>query len=772
GKTSFLRLLLDTSDIAPSNSKDQLTAVAKFVQGSSGHTSFFRTTSVDIDLGPTHSVALNLIDSPSLDFRDDAAADRTIADTLRVIDHRFMEGLEDDRKAHTGDRYVHLCIYFLDPDTIVPPSVRLPVPRTRTNSFSQPEQEPVILEPPVTSHVRPTLPAADIATIRQLSARVNVLPVIARADMLSNERLAAVKLAVRHDLADAGIGFGIFDVDNHHPIAPPSTQPAAAANGYGPTPPAHLNGGSTSAATSPPTSPVSPSMLRLPYALVSPDIYSHSEGVARIPPSRHELVQQYTPSSTKISRRGRFLRHYRWGTLDVLDPAHSDFVPLRNAIFHHMETLQKYTREYLFEKFRSDYIQQQQQQQRPPSRQHPTSHSLTHSHSLPHSHSPHAISHLTHPHPLGHMPGLASHPARPILAIDTQPPPQHPTQGLHHPQPLSSIGRPGQPNPANKARSKKITVACNFCRSRKLKCDGGRPACGQCLKRSNPCDYAPQNKRRNTLRQRRPDTAPSRPGDDDDDNSTGAPPPPQHQPHPSLHHHSDRDPHPRHLREREPPIPSSHQNPLPLPSQLPPHGGNSSGRPFFPDNELPHIATLSLPDRSSPSTPGPMSAPSLPPIRPASDHQAALRKRAATVPGKTGTGRGSGTGPKVVACNSCRARKTKCDGAHPACASCARRQVVCLYVHDVNGNASRDPSSGAASSLKKQDDDSPRSLSPPSSRMLMTPTTAEMDLKRPLPMEHLDRDVDMRSPHDGIDMRAVKKMRMEEGRTVAPAGIP
>lgn len=261
--------------------------------------------------------------------------------------------------------------------------------------------------------------------------------------------------------------------------------------------------------------------------------------------------------------------------------------------------------------------------------------------------------------------------------------------------------------------------------ARKLKCDGGRPACGQCLKRSNPCDYAPQNKRRNTLRQRRPDTAPSRPGDDDDDNSTGgdynresgnedgrsevslspdvralplagsvsapisrrgsnldkrerevgyithhplppilgrddlsvpsrAPPPPQHQPHPSLHHHSDRDPHPRHLREREPPIPSSHQNPLPLPSQLPPHGGNSSGRPFFPDNELPHIATLSLPDRSSPSTPGPMSAPSLPPIRPASDHQAALRKRAATVPGKTGTGRGSGTGPKVVACNSCR----------------------------------------------------------------------------------------------------------------------
>ena len=28
------------------------------------------------------------------------------------------------------------------------------------------------------------------------------------------------------------------------------------------------------------------------------------------------------------------------------------------------------------------------------------------------------------------------------------------------------------------------------------------------------------------------------------------------------------------------------------------------------------------------------------------------------------------------------ARKTKCDGAHPACASCARRQLDCIYVYD------------------------------------------------------------------------------------------
>src|SRR5258707_3797817 len=39
--------------------------------------------------------------------------------------------------------------------------------------------------------------------------------------------------------------------------------------------------------------------------------------------------------------------------------------------------------------------------------------------------------------------------------------------------------------------------------ARKLKCDGGRPACHQCLKRSNPCDYMVPQKRRGGMRQRR-----------------------------------------------------------------------------------------------------------------------------------------------------------------------------------------------------------------------------------------------------------------------------
>lgn len=326
-------------------------------------------------------------------------------------------------------RRVVRCVYFLDPDQIIPSSIPAPpapvVSRTRTNSFSQPEQEPVILEPPVTNnplHYKPTLPPLDVLCIRRLSARVNVLPVIARADVLPNDRLLAIKMAVRRDLADAGIGFGIFDMDVPYqlPDEIALSKGSDPSNGYG------VQSNPTAAASSPPTSPNPLSMLRLPYALISPDLYAHSDGVPRMTLSRSDLVQTYTPSQyshppSKLVR-GKFTRIYRWGGLDVLDPTHCDYAHLRSAIFHHMEvctllngydctrlirfpfvsfsqTLQKYTREYLFEKFRADYkLPPHQQQPLPASR--------------------HSLAHLSSSH--SHLPSLGQ-PSRPVLAIDTAP---------------------------------------------------------------------------------------------------------------------------------------------------------------------------------------------------------------------------------------------------------------------------------------------------------------------------------------------------------------
>ncbi|EIW81064.1 hypothetical protein CONPUDRAFT_165291, partial [Coniophora puteana RWD-64-598 SS2] len=205
GKTSFLRLLLDTSNISCAATKDQLASVAKFVQGCSGHTSHIRHASVNVDLEPDSSssppqtISMTLVDTPSLDSADESASDITLHEILRHVDSRYAEGLDDERRAQTGDSHIHLCIYFLDPDTIVPPSMSAPPPplvnRPRASSFTRSEPEPVILEPPVPSHhpvlSRPTLPPQEVNIIRRLSSRVNVLPVIACADTLTNDRLAA-----------------------------------------------------------------------------------------------------------------------------------------------------------------------------------------------------------------------------------------------------------------------------------------------------------------------------------------------------------------------------------------------------------------------------------------------------------------------------------------------------------------------------------------------------------------------------------------------------
>jgi hypothetical protein len=100
GKTSFLRLLLDTSDISQMATKDQLASIAKFVQGSSGHTSHIRTASFDIELdaqfnSASQRLTLSLVDTPSLDFSEETSAERLVSELLRHVDSRFAEGLED-----------------------------------------------------------------------------------------------------------------------------------------------------------------------------------------------------------------------------------------------------------------------------------------------------------------------------------------------------------------------------------------------------------------------------------------------------------------------------------------------------------------------------------------------------------------------------------------------------------------------------------------------------------------------------------------------------
>lgn len=98
-----MRLLLDTSVVSPRTTKEQLASVAKFVQGCSGHTAYTRTASLDITIdidgtGQQRPLGLTLIDTPTLDFKDEQVAERILGETARLIDARFNEGLDDVRR--------------------------------------------------------------------------------------------------------------------------------------------------------------------------------------------------------------------------------------------------------------------------------------------------------------------------------------------------------------------------------------------------------------------------------------------------------------------------------------------------------------------------------------------------------------------------------------------------------------------------------------------------------------------------------------------------
>lgn len=117
------------------------------------------------------------------------------------------------------------------------------------------------------------------------------------------------------------------------------------------------------------------------------------------------------------------------------------------------------------------------------------------------------------------------------------------------------------------------------------------------------------------------------------------------------------------------------------------------------------------------------------------------------------------------------ARKTRCDGGHPACGSCARRSLPCNYVNDPSsGNPKGRPKTAGGASAGPS--------APPSSRSSPTAQTTNgplagipngfihhihpADAAEAEAMRHLDRDLGPPPP---------KKMRLADELAVLPQGI-
>ncbi|KAK7681538.1 hypothetical protein QCA50_015270 [Cerrena zonata] len=252
GKTSLLRLLLDTADISPTATPDQKANMDSFLKGATKRTEQIQTACVEICESKYDRILLSVIDTPGLDFQNghELRLERQVTGIVKYMDTQFSDTLSEESKVvrqSKGDQHIHLCIYTIDPASIMTASARraLSALPSRTRSQATVSYRPEVLTPDDTDSdsddedewTNLSMSPADIRVIRRLVKRANVLPVIARSDELTNEKLTAIKKVVRRDLDAVGLDFGVFGPVKTDDIVPkPQEQTNGKVNGDTPTP--------------------------------------------------------------------------------------------------------------------------------------------------------------------------------------------------------------------------------------------------------------------------------------------------------------------------------------------------------------------------------------------------------------------------------------------------------------------------------------------------------------------------------------------------------
>jgi hypothetical protein len=146
---------------------------------------------------------------------------RSSASLVKYFDNQYDETLGEESKVvrqSKGDQHVHLCIYLVDPNSIVSGQARRPkqplITRTRSQTNSSithgdgdSDEEYSENEDGDENDAHLSMNPAELKVIRRLAARVNILPVVARADELTESRLRAVKRTIKRELQ---VGFGVF----------------------------------------------------------------------------------------------------------------------------------------------------------------------------------------------------------------------------------------------------------------------------------------------------------------------------------------------------------------------------------------------------------------------------------------------------------------------------------------------------------------------------------------------------------------------------------
>ncbi|GAA5931020.1 hypothetical protein JCM1841_005459 [Sporobolomyces salmonicolor] len=419
GKSGFVRALSESVELAKGGTIDKgRTQLAGGIE--------VETTSMDV-MEAGEQVALTLLDSPGLAIptasgrggssllSSEIDTGRQVDEIIRLLETRFRGTLQGEAQlvreagASGHDSHVHLCIYFVHPQSLTGKAA----PATSRNGERNWERNGTANR----ASAEPMMSDLDLRCIARLSTRVNVLPVLALADSLTVPTLDRFKRTVASSLStlaaqsSESVSF-LSSLDTFFgaagspssafltTLAPPSVsnqqQPSPRAGSASDVHPCGPSEGAHSSLPVPPPEPaprvirtrsLSRSRKRMSRVRSCSTTTSKSEEedafgedsdereeqkraeaeqdlrsrwpFALVSPDYDELEDYQVNEDERGTGTGKkkLLREFRHGTLDVLNPDHCDFAPLRNALFgERMNRLKSLTRLHFYEPYRTERL--------------------------------------------------------------------------------------------------------------------------------------------------------------------------------------------------------------------------------------------------------------------------------------------------------------------------------------------------------------------------------------------------------------------------------
>ncbi|KAI1802684.1 Septin-domain-containing protein [Daldinia bambusicola] len=258
GKSTLVNTLFNTSLYPPKDRKGpSLDIIPKTVS--------IQSISADIEEAGVR-LRLTVVDTPGFgDFVNNDESWRPIVDNIEQRYDAYLDAENKVNRMNIVDNRIHACVFFIQP----------------------------------TGH---SLKPLDIEVMRRLHTKVNLIPVIAKSDTLTDDEIAGFKSRILADIKHHGIQIfegPRYELDDEETIAENNEI-----------------------------------MSKVPFAVVG---------------ANNEVTNA---DGRKV--RGR---RYPWGVIEVDNEEHCDFVKLRQMLIRtHMEELKEHTNNVLYENYRTDKL--------------------------------------------------------------------------------------------------------------------------------------------------------------------------------------------------------------------------------------------------------------------------------------------------------------------------------------------------------------------------------------------------------------------------------